>query len=257
MSVMPPVSSAVPVTLATRTLGSGPRQVLALHCTLAHSGAWKGVASAFGDEVTLTCPDMPSHGKSPDWDGHSQFPDLMFDATAKLLTPGMDVIGHSFGATVALRLAAAFPERVRSLTLIEPVLFAVLPQQAPELLADQDRESAPYMAALADGDPETAARLFSGMWGVGGLSWDDLPEPLRASMIRGVQILPGCMPAVVDDTPGLFQPGVLDAVTMPVLLLRGDQTHDTMPPVLDGVNRYLPHARQAVIKGAGHMVPIT
>ena len=31
---------------------------------------------------------------------------------------------HSFGATVALRLATLFPDRVRSLTLVEPVFFA-------------------------------------------------------------------------------------------------------------------------------------
>ena len=29
-------------------LGEGARQVLAIHCTLAHSGAWRGLAAALG-----------------------------------------------------------------------------------------------------------------------------------------------------------------------------------------------------------------
>lgn len=44
-------------------------------------------------------------------------------ARAALGAP-VDVIGHSFGATVALRLALERPELVRSLVLVEPVLFA-------------------------------------------------------------------------------------------------------------------------------------
>ena len=36
----------------------------------------------------------------------------------------MDVVGHSFGGSIALRLALEMPELVKSLTLIEPVCFA-------------------------------------------------------------------------------------------------------------------------------------
>lgn len=43
----------------------------------------------------------------------------------RLVRPGAHVAGHSRGAVVALLAAAAAPERVRSLTLLEPPLFQV------------------------------------------------------------------------------------------------------------------------------------
>ena len=41
--------------LFNRSFGSGDRQVLAFHCTMAHSGAWRGVSAAM-PEVTITAP---------------------------------------------------------------------------------------------------------------------------------------------------------------------------------------------------------
>jgi pimeloyl-ACP methyl ester carboxylesterase len=67
---------------------------------------------------------MLSHGKSPDWDGSGDFQDVSVAAALPFLDDApMDLIGHSFGATLALRLAVAHPDRVRSLTMIEPVLL--------------------------------------------------------------------------------------------------------------------------------------
>ena len=109
----------------SRSFGNGPRKVLAVHCTLAHSGAWRGVAAAMGSEVTFVTPDMLTHGRSPDWDKQGDFQTRNTQAIEPLLEEPMDVVGHSFGATVALRLALAHPDKVRSLTMIEPVFFAV------------------------------------------------------------------------------------------------------------------------------------
>ncbi|MDF1727616.1 MAG: hypothetical protein P1U53_07700, partial [Sulfitobacter sp.] len=59
-------------------LGSGPRHVLALHCTMAFGGAWSGMSKALGEGTTLVAPDMPSHGGSADWDEQSDFSDTVF-----------------------------------------------------------------------------------------------------------------------------------------------------------------------------------
>lgn len=249
--------AALPQPVASRRCGHGPREVLAVHCTIAHAGAWRGLAGLMEDETALTAFDMLSHGKSPDWDGEGDFQDRIVEIAETFLTGRMDLIGHSFGATVALRLAVAHPDLVRSLTLIEPVFFAVALEDAPDLVARHEVEAGPYVAALAAGDDALGARLFNRMWSHGGPRWPDMPERTRAAMIRGIHVLPHCRPALFHDRPGLLEPGVLDRIGAPVLLLRGSETHPVIAAVNDGLARRLPDARSLVIEGAGHMAPIT
>lgn len=244
--------------LHIRSFGAGPRPVLALHCTIAHSGAWRGLAAAMEDEVTIHAPDMLCHGRSPDWDGQGDFHDRMTEAVMEHLTERMDIVGHSFGATLALRIAAQRPEMVRSLTIIETVHFAFAGAEDPAILAAQQEAAEPFNQAVLAGEYETAARLFNGGWGDdAGPSWEEQPEQTRAAMIRGVRIVPHCSPAIIHDRPGLLKPGALDRVSMPVLLLRGGRTQPIIAATHDALARRLPDMRNRVVEGAGHMLPVT
>ncbi|NOD97114.1 alpha/beta fold hydrolase [Ruegeria sp. HKCCD6228] len=241
-----------------RRLGDGGRKLLALHCTIAHSGAWSGLAKALDGSVCLVAPDMLSHGRSPDWDGQSDFFDAVTGLAAVELTEPTDLVGHSFGAIVALRLAMEHPDRIRSLTLIEPVFFAVAKQDAPHLYDQHRQESQPIEAAFQAGDEALAARLFNRMWSTGiGPKWPDLPERTRAGMMRGIHVVPASYPVLYDDRAGLLDPDRCKRVSMPTLLLSGSKTHPTIPAICDGLQRRLPTARHDVVQGAGHMLPIS
>ncbi|WP_424984863.1 alpha/beta fold hydrolase [Microbulbifer sp. S227A] len=246
-----------PTTLFSRSFGHGPRTVLALHCTIAHSGAWRGVATAMEDEITLRAPDMFSHGRSPDWDETDDFPDLMNRAIGHLLDRPADVVGHSFGALLALRLAVERPHLVRSLTLIEPVFFAIAMQDAPEDIAHERETMRPVNAALAAGDRALAARLFNRAWGDGATRWPALRQETRAAMTRGIHVLPASHAAIYDDRAGLLRPGRLPSLNMPVMLLRGGKSASIMTTVVAGLARRIPHSETRVVEGAGHMLPIT
>ena len=56
---------------------------------------------ALSDQLTALAYDLPSHGRSGDWDGTGDLHDVATDMGRALLTEPMDLIGHSFGATVA------------------------------------------------------------------------------------------------------------------------------------------------------------
>ncbi|QBF30894.1 alpha/beta fold hydrolase [Thalassococcus sp. S3] len=237
-------------------LGGGARHALALHCTLAHSGAWGRLAEHTEDALRFTAIDMPSHGRSADWDGRGDFQDVVVNAAEPFLQEPMDLIGHSFGATVALRLALKHPRKVRSLTLIEPVFFAVALADRPDTVRDHDALAGDFNAAIEAGDMELAARLFNRMWG-DGPKWPDMPKALRAAMTRAIHVVPSCKPAIYDDVHGLLAPGILSRADMPVLLIRGSTSLPIMAAVNDGLAKRLPDARNEVIEGAGHMAPIT
>ena len=66
-----------------------------------------------------------------------------------------------------LRLAVEHPEQVRSVTLIEPVFFAVAKTDAPEVARDHIAVTAGFGTALAAQDYQTAAIEFTAIWGAG------------------------------------------------------------------------------------------
>ncbi|UWQ92707.1 alpha/beta hydrolase [Rhodobacteraceae bacterium M382] len=250
--------AAVPQPLFVRSFGQGPRQALALHCTIAHSGTWRGLASELGDELTLITPDFLSHGRSPDWDREGTYQDRMVAACLPFFDQKMDLIGHSFGATVALCLAVLYPERVRSLTLIEPVFFAVAIADDPICVQQHEKDAEPFTTALTNGDEALGARLFNRMWSTGDAPrWPDLPQSTRDAMIRGIHVVGASRDSIYLDLAGVLKPGVLERVTAPVQLLRGSLTHPVIDVINEGLCRRLPNARSAVVEGAGHMLPIT
>ena len=239
-----------------RTFGQGDRKALAIHCTLAHSGAWRGVGAALADRLTLLAIDLPGHGKSDDWNGQDDLHALCTAAALRHLTAPMDLIGHSFGATVALRLAVEHPHLVRSLTMIEPVFFAAAIVDAPDRMTAHEEEAAPYFEALAEGDTLQAARLFNRLWG-DGTKWDDIPEVTRRYMADRMRIVPGQAAAIIKDNAEIMASGALKTAAMPALLLEGAETLDIIRAVHDSLAARLPDVRRVCIAGAGHMSPIT
>lgn len=238
----------------------GKRPLLALHCSLAHAGAYSGLAAALHG-VTLTALDFIGHGKARDWDGVEDYHGAATAeavALAESLSDGkpLDLIGHSFGGTVALRIAATRPDLVRSLTLIEPVFFA-----AARAAQDPDWEGfiadhRSFGALVASGDRVEAARQFHAIWG-GGEPFDALPARMQSYMAERIHLITAPWSMVLDDSPGLLAPGRLEGIRVPVLLVEGNMS----PPIVGAVNRALarrlPHASRMTVPEAGHMLPIS
>ena len=258
-------TARLPQQVYHRTFSTGARPLFAVHCSLAHSGAWRGLAAALGeDQVTIEAFDLLSHGKSPDWDGQGILQLRNAEAGLALLEAqvdeadgAVDLIGHSFGATVALAMAETRPDWVRSLTLIEPVLFAAAGSVDPEALAQMRRDHITVRTPYAAGDIELATRLFNRAWGTGDPKWPDIPAHARAAMMRSFPAVMDCDAQVYDDEAGLLAPGALEALRMPILLMQGGATQPIMTAVTKALSARMPAARVEVVAGAGHMVPVT
>ena len=246
------------MTLHTHThlFEGAERRALAIHCTLGHSGAWRGVAAALEDDLSLLAVDLPSHGKSGVWDRTGNLHDVATDMVRGVMDGPMDLIGHSFGATVALRIAVETPELVRSLTMMEPVYFAAAFAEKPELMEAYKSNSFALNAAFETGDEREAARVFHHDWG-DGTRWEDLPARMQDHMARLVHYVPASSAFVLHDCAGLLEGDRMAAASMPAVVIEGDQSPPMSAEVSIALAKRLPDIERVVIKGAGHMLPLT
>lgn len=237
-----------------RTLGQGARPCLALHCSLAHSGAWRDIADGLGDALTLHAIDFPGHGKSSGDPSAEDHVEQAIAAAAERLTEPMDILAHSFGAYVALRLAMAHPDKVRSLSLYEPVYMASVRESHPALHAQNASEMRQVSAWIDEGNRTDAARFFMRIWGDGS-KWADL-DPLQQSYFEE-RITQPCriQPWVSDDvTRSLAE---LANIDVPVLLMTGTRSPEIMEHVQNSLAGRISDAQCLTIVGATHMGLIT
>ncbi len=236
------------------TFGQGPRAALMIHCSLAEAGIWGGMAQDLSGALSMTAFDLPGHGRSGDWDSRGEMSAVCTDIAADFASASapMDVIGHSFGGVVALKLAIERPDLVRSIVIIEPVFFAVALRAYPQACDEHRQEQRAFKAAIEAGDLQEAARGFIGAWG-GGRPWDSFRPEAQARIAQQMPLIAAAGPALYDDVGGLLEPGVLEAVDIPVLLLEGSEAPTIIPAINEGLAARLPDARRGVIGGAGHM----
>lgn len=248
-------SSALPK-VNTRSFGAGPRKALGIHCTLAHAGAMKGLGIALGDAASMLACDLPGHGMSGDWDGQGDLHDVATAMARSVLTEPMHLVGHSFGATVAMRLAVEAPELVLSATLYEPVYFAAAFAEDPSLEAAYRAGNSAFDRAYASGDMMEAARAFNGGWGDGS-TWARLPESLRQYMADRIWFVPASQPFLFEDNAGLLAGNRFGETQVPVLLMRGAQSDATTKVINTALAARFGNAKAVELAGAGHMGPVT
>jgi lipase len=231
--------------------GDPSRPALAIHCMMGSGRAFDPMARRLGGRVELTALDLPSHGRSAPWQagGADDYHTTATRAAEELLGDGpVDLIGHSIGGTIALRLAVAAPGRVRSLTLIEPVLFAA--SRAGHAL---DEELAALAAA---GEMEEATRLFLSVWGAPG-GYAAMPRSMQQAAVALMPLILETDAALSADVHGLLRPGGLEAIEAPVMLIEGAESPPVVDEIFDTLAARLPAARRGAIPGAGHMAPVT
>ncbi|MDO5632264.1 MAG: alpha/beta hydrolase [Paracoccus sp. (in: a-proteobacteria)] len=222
--------------------GNTDRPALALHCMMASASYWGAIAARLEGGVDLRAFDMPGHGRSADWrPGGPDFHTTVTRIAAAAIDRPLDLIGHSIGATVALRIAVAAPEAVRSLTLIEPVLFAAAGGWARDINPAQGEAA--------------AARIFLGEWGA--QSYDDLPVAAQAAVRRQIWLVADTAPVLNDDTAHILRPGGLEAIDAPVMLISGQDSPPIIHDIAQNLAARLPDVGVATVPGAGHMGPIT
>ncbi len=119
--------------LHVRQSGSGPTAVL-WHSLFVDSASWQRVESQLGSTRRLIIIDGPGHGASSDLGKQYTQDDCAAAAFTILdslgITEPVDWVGNAWGGHVGILVAAAYPERVRSLITIGTPIAAYTPAEA-------------------------------------------------------------------------------------------------------------------------------
>jgi pimeloyl-ACP methyl ester carboxylesterase len=225
--------------IAVSSQGKGP-EVLLVHGGASPSTTW-GALAPLRARWTLALVHRRGYPPSPSPpDGRQDF-DVDASDLASLLDARPHVVAHSYGVLGTLIAATRMPARVRSLTLIEPPLYHLVPGDAE--VARLERMGNAVLTNGLDTDPATL-REFLRLAGGPEVADGPLPEEVA----QGVRRAHG------GRLPGEARPalGVLRAARIPSLVASGDHA-PALERICDALATTL-DAQRVVLPGAGHFV---
>jgi pimeloyl-ACP methyl ester carboxylesterase len=164
------------------------------------------------------------------------------------------LVGISYGGLVTVLVASDHPELVRSLTLAEPALGALLADlpEAKPALDDRNKGMVPVVAAVKAGDSVQGVKLFFD-WvnNQGAGAFDKQPESLRQLILDNARTVPlfvsAPLPAVSCTTLG--------RVKAPTLVVGGEQSRRFYSLINEAVVRCIPGSRPVIVPMATHPLP--
>lgn len=235
-----PLIQANGLAFHVQTLGGGPPVVMIHGLFLGNLATWYFTAApALARHHRVLLYDLRGHGRSAPAASGYDLATMTADLAAILDGAGVsepaDVVGHSYGGLIALRLALDAPHRVRRLALVE----APLP---PASLGALD--------TYLETDPQEYLRA--------------VPESLRRTTIRTtgrrVRRTRAALESRRDDTTLVadlraepdFDDAALARLPHPALCVYG--TRSACRPAGERLARVLPTARLVELDG-GHMLP--
>lgn len=219
--------------------------VVMVHGLLDHAHNWDWIASALAPRFHVVALDLRGHGDS-DWTGPGSYAlsNHVIDLAVCIDSLGLGqihLVGHSMGGHIVLRLAAAFPERVRSLCSIEGVELPIIrdqraaPKAYPTRLRQwidgqrRDRQRRPRIyASIAD----AAARMAEH---VPGMDADTIAHLAHHGVTRMAQggwrwkYDDACRNRAPEDAHGVDLDEILAAITCPTLLAYGTASWIPIP----------------------------
>jgi pimeloyl-ACP methyl ester carboxylesterase len=172
------VIDAPPVEVDFLEAGSSGPVVMLVHSSASGARQWRRLMDDLRDQFRVRAINLFGYGKTPAWPGATaQSLDDQADLVEAALpenTGEVFLVGHSFGACVAMKAAARLAGRVSRLVLLEANPFSLLAQAGrAEAFAEAIALRDCIKTFGARGEWATAAERFADYWGGAG-SWQTM-----------------------------------------------------------------------------------
>ncbi len=232
--------------------------VVLIHSSVSANRQWRALAEALKDRYRVLAVNLFGYGETTPWPGSSSQSlyaqaQLVLALSEKVACP-VHLVGHSFGGSVALKVAQVIGPRVASLVLLEPNPFYLLEQEHRTqafLEAMSLRDHVKCFGAL--GDWHRVAERFADYW-LGDGSWNAMPEKRRAAFAGALPPNFHEWDAVMDEKTPIAQWRTLSART---LVVSDAGTRLPIRDIVDIFSQACPHWTFHTLPGGGHMAPLT
>jgi pimeloyl-ACP methyl ester carboxylesterase len=241
-----------------REAGSGSG-VVCIHANASTSGQWRGLMDLLAPTHHVFAPDSYDSGKGPRWPSDRiitlRDEAVMLEPVFAAAGTPFTLVGHSYGAGVALIAALMDPSRVRAMALYEPTIFSLVEQDKP---APNDVDGirgavVASTAALDANDTGTAARHFIDFW-MGEGSWARMPEERKPPIAASCRNVRRWAHALMKEPTPLAAFRSLD---IPVLYMTGKRSKESAHGVARLLTKALPKVEVLEFEKLGHMGPVT
>lgn len=225
--------------------------LLLIHAGVADRRMWDPQWEPLSRDFRVVRFDLRGYGLSTPPDGPFTYHDDALGLLDHLGIQRAHVAGVSFGGRVALDLALAYPERVRSLILGAPSIGGFAPSE--DVIAFGDREE----ALLDAGDLDAAAQLNVDFWAVGPRRSPEQVDPAVRRAVFEMQRAAFAVDVPANFAPAGLQPPAIDRlgeIRVPTLVLAGGADVQWAQDAARRAATEIPGARLVVREGVGHMV---
>jgi len=239
------------MTLALHEWGDpGAPQVVCLHGVTGHGRHFARLADVLAPRFHVVAPDLLGHGDSrrePPWSLDAQV-----EAVLATVGPAPAVcLGHSFGARVAVELAAREPGFAAKLVLLDPAIL--LPPQVALFAAENTRAERAY-TSFAEGIERRYEE--SSLYSTDRAALEaELASHLVRSESDGLWRYRYCQSAVIAAYSDMVRsPPPFESLSVPTLLVLGAHSYLSYDHLLDAHRAALRDLLEVVTVDGGHTV---
>ncbi|MBM3189889.1 MAG: alpha/beta hydrolase [Chloroflexi bacterium] len=244
-----------------KAAGEGEPLILLLHGFGASVFSWREVMAPLAEHGTVVAYDRPAFGLTQrpmpgEWGAGNPYTApaqarLAADLVLALGAERAILVGHSAGGPIAMLAALTYPDRVRALILVDPAVyvgFSIPPFLRPLLTTPQMRRIGPWIARSIAGRSDEFARQ----------AWHDparITPEIMEGYVRPLQVQ-NWERALWEHTAASADVGLverLDELTLPILVITGDDDRVLPAELSIQLANALPNARYVLIGDCGHV----
>jgi pimeloyl-ACP methyl ester carboxylesterase len=233
--------------------------VVCLHSSSRSPQQWNPLIEQLRGRYRVIAPALHGHARGVPLPTDRT---LTLDDEARLVERVIDgsagrvhLVGHSYGAAVALKVALRSSSRLLSLTLFEPILPHLVRERASDHGAFVDFA---FLRVALQHDtrsdcPEREAQMVVDYWSGRG-AWSHLSGSERTRLVGALHILDANFDALFSERTALAE---YAHIGVPALFLLGVDTPFPSERITSLLGATLPRATVRELEGVGHMGPIS